>query len=86
MKNTIKCLLRYYFVKEDSGIEYSYNKNYIWIDYSGINQLRLYKLPADQLQIRHWLRFEQLIVVEKLTSEHFELYAKAHKRKWIKVV
>mgnify|MGYP003473692157 FL=1 len=86
MTNTIKCLLRYYFVKEETKVEYSYNKNCIWIDYSGINELRLYKLPIDHLHIRHWLRFEHCIQPEILTSEHFELYAKAHKRKWIKVI
>ena len=86
MKNTIKCLLRYYFVKEQTKVEYSYNKNCIWIDYSGINELRLYKLPIDHLQIKHWLRHTHLLQPEKLTSEHFELYAKEHKSKWIKVI
>ena len=81
MKEAIKFLFRYLY-PVDSEVNYYYLKGFIYIDYSGVGECKLYRIKVDELQIRFWLRHAHLLVEEKLSKETIQSYAENHRNKW----
>lgn len=86
----LRCIYRAIINKNnrfERDVEYSYSQDCIWVDYSPTGIIQLYKIHVSELQIRHWLRFDQLIIPNlEINSDHLKLYADAHKSKWKKTL